>query len=70
MTANGRTCDEWQLKPGTSENHWLDAALGTAVAAAILGARLAEGGGSPPQKRERVSFQQMQAEARKKRGMQ
>jgi hypothetical protein len=36
----GRTVDEWRLKPGLSENHWLDGLAGCAVAASIQGATL------------------------------
>lgn len=38
----GRTVDEWKMRPGKSENHWLDCAVGAAVAASIQGAGLAE----------------------------
>jgi hypothetical protein len=41
VTANGRTCDEWSLRPGVADNHWLDTLTGNAVAASMLGASLA-----------------------------
>lgn len=36
--ARGRTVDEWRSTPGR-ENHWLDCAVGSAVAASVLGCR-------------------------------
>ena len=37
----GRTVDEWRMRPGASENHWLDCLTGCAVAASMQGATLA-----------------------------
>jgi len=62
----GRTVDEWRLKPGRPDNHWLDCAVGCAVAASILGAALGETRAMPG-KVKRVSFSEMQR-AKKARG--
>jgi len=35
-----RTVDVWKVKPGISDNHWLDCLVGNAVAAALLGCAL------------------------------
>ncbi len=44
VTANGRTVDQWALKPGCVDNHWLDCLVGCAVAASMLGAVLSGSG--------------------------
>ena len=31
----GRTVDEWKLRPGNPENHWLDCLVGSTVAASM-----------------------------------
>ena len=36
----GRTVQEWRLKPGRADNHWLDCLVGCAVGASIQGAAL------------------------------
>jgi hypothetical protein len=38
--AGGRVVDEWKLRAGGPDNHWLDCLVGCAVAAALLGAVL------------------------------
>jgi hypothetical protein len=38
--ARGRIVDEWKLRAGAPDNHWLDCLVGCAVAASILGAVL------------------------------
>ena len=38
--ARGRVVDEWKLRAGAPDNHWLDCLVGCAVAASILGAVL------------------------------
>ena len=48
---NGRTVDEWRLRPGSVDNHWLDCLTMNAVAASLCGATTAEG-----QRRQRVAF--------------
>ena len=35
-----RRVDVWELKPGESENHWLDCYVGNCVAASMLGAKV------------------------------
>jgi len=40
VTANGRTTDEWSLKPGAPDNHWFDCVVGCAVAGSVLGANI------------------------------
>lgn len=57
VTANGRTVGEWSMRPGRSENHWLDCLVGCAVAASMLGAVLpgAKGAGQPKRKRYKRS---------------
>lgn len=47
----GRTVNEWRVRPGMSDNHWLDCVVGCAVAASI------HGGAS--QRQERKSYAQM-----------
>ena len=36
----GRVVDEWKLRPDARDNHWLDGAVGCAVAASMLGGML------------------------------
>ncbi len=38
--AQGRTVDEWKLRPSRPDNHWLDCLVGCAVGASIQGASL------------------------------
>lgn len=38
--ARGREVDEWKLRAGNPDNHWLDCMVGCAVAASLLGAVL------------------------------
>ena len=38
--ARGRVVDEWKIRAGGPDNHWLDCLVGCAVAASILGAVL------------------------------
>jgi hypothetical protein len=38
--ARGRVVDEWKLRAGGQDNHWLDCLVGCAVAASIQGAVL------------------------------
>jgi hypothetical protein len=33
----GRTVDEWKIRPEQADNHWFDAVVGCAVAAAVQG---------------------------------
>lgn len=66
VTANGRTVDEWALKPGVADNHWLDCVVGCAVAGSVLGAKLEAAGYTSKVKRKRVSFAEMQRKARER----
>jgi hypothetical protein len=36
----GRVVDEWKVRPGQPDNHWLDCLVGCAVAASICGCNL------------------------------
>lgn len=40
VEANGRTIDEWDLRPGRPDNHWLDCLVGATAAASFEGAAL------------------------------
>jgi len=40
VTANGRSVDEWQLRPDRPDNHFFDCLVGCAVGASIMGAKL------------------------------
>ncbi len=40
VTAKERVVNEWKLKPGAYDNHWLDCLVGCAVGASMLGASL------------------------------
>ncbi len=52
----GRTVDEWKLRAGGLDNHWLDCIVGAAVAASIQGATLfADAGPRSPKARLRLS---------------
>jgi hypothetical protein len=37
VRADGRTVDEWQVKPGRPDNDWLDCLVGCCVGASVLG---------------------------------
>ena len=65
----GRTVDEWRIKPGRPDNHWLDCIVGAAVAASVQGCVLQAGAAATTQeaKKRRVSFAEMQAKAREGR---
>ena len=39
-TANGRTVDEWKIRPSHPDNHWLDCLVGCAVGASMQGVEL------------------------------
>lgn len=49
----GRECDEWQQKPGRTDNHLLDCAVGSAVAASIQGVSLLGEGVAPAEETRR-----------------
>jgi hypothetical protein len=54
-TGRGRVVDEWKLRPGGGDNHWLDCVVGCAVGAAIQGATLAEIGSGATTKKKKVA---------------
>ena len=55
--ARGRVVDEWKLRAGGPDNHWLDCLVGCAVAASIQGAVLpgTEARAAPVRQRMRLS---------------
>jgi hypothetical protein len=59
-TKNGRTVGEWSMRPGRSDNHWLDCIVGCAVAASMLGAVLPGTGAKAAVKRKRVKLSDIQ----------
>lgn len=61
----GRTVDEWKLRPERGDNHWFDCLVGCAVAASIQGAVLDGTGGQAIDKRQRVSFAELQRRRRR-----
>ncbi len=63
---HGRQVHEWKLRPNAPDNHWFDCAVGCAVAASMCGAKTA-GQNVATQERKKVSFAQMQAEAKNRR---
>jgi len=62
--ARGRIVDEWKLRAGKPDNHWLDCLVGAAAAASIQGAILFGTDGAKRAPRKRVKLSEMQ---RKKR---
>jgi len=63
----GRTVDEWKHRPDKFDNHWLDCAVGCAVAASMQGVSLQEAGVVPPrskQPRTRMSLAERRARKR------
>lgn len=58
----GRTVDEWKLRAVGRDNHWLDCAVGCAVAASLQGVTLP--GEAPVRKRRRVNIAEMAERAR------
>jgi hypothetical protein len=58
----GRKVDEWKLKPGCEDNHWLDCLVGCAVAASMLGC-VPEGMETHKRTRVRISLSELQARA-------
>jgi ABC-type dipeptide/oligopeptide/nickel transport system ATPase subunit len=60
----GRTVDEWESPPSKPDNHWLDDAVGCAVGASMLGAKLQGSEGWRAMPRKRVSFAELQRQRR------
>jgi hypothetical protein len=46
-SGRGRKLEEWSIRPGAADNHWLDCLVGCAVGAALEGCAL-DGAGAPP----------------------
>lgn len=60
----GRTVDEWKLRQPGLDNHWLDCAVGAAVAASIQGAALF--GAKEPGRRERRRIRLSELQCRRR----
>ena len=58
--ARGRVVDEWKLRAGRPDNHWLDCLVGCAVAASIQGAVLFGTEASGLTSRKRMKLSQLQ----------
>ena len=56
--ARGRTVDEWKLRAGRPDNHWLDCLVGAAAAASMCGASLPGMAAAPPDRRRKRYTQQ------------
>jgi UDP-N-acetylmuramyl pentapeptide synthase len=66
VMAKGHTVDEWKLRAGSPDNHWLDCLVGCAAAASILGATLNGMGGTfAKPKRKKLKLSEIQ---KRKRG--
>jgi hypothetical protein len=55
----GRTVDEWKLRVDRFDNHWLDCAVGCAVAASMAGAAVL-GAATPAEPRARLRLSTIQ----------
>jgi hypothetical protein len=58
-----RAVTVWKIRPGYSENHWLDATLMASVGASVCGAKVIGAESGPKQKR--VSLSELQARAKR-----
>jgi len=58
--ARGRVVDEWKLRAGSPDNHWLDCLVGCAVAASIQGAVLPGTDLKAPPARPRMKLSEIQ----------
>lgn len=59
-SGRGREVDEWRLRPGRPDNHWLDCLAGCAVAASYQGCRPGGAADDARGPRRRVSWAEMQ----------
>ena len=59
----GRTVQEWKLKPSGPDNHWFDCLVGCAVATSICGVKLGVEG-EPGPKRQRIRLSDLQRQKR------
>jgi len=55
----GRTVDEWKLRVGGLDNHWLDCMVGASVAASIQGVNLLGLGQREPRPRQRLKLSEL-----------
>jgi phage terminase large subunit GpA-like protein len=62
--AQGRTVDEWKLRPTRPDNHWLDCLVGCAVAASIQGTVLAGTDAKAASTRQRLRLSEIQRSTR------
>ncbi|HUU90078.1 MAG TPA: terminase gpA endonuclease subunit [Phycisphaerae bacterium] len=62
--ARNRTVDEWKLRAGHPENHWLDCLVGCAVAASVQGAVLFGTDAGRREKRKRIRLSELQRSTR------
>ena len=62
--ARNRTVDEWKLRAGHPENHWLDCLVGCAVAASVQGAVLFGTDTGRREKRKRIRLSELQRSKR------
>lgn len=60
----GRTVDEWKARPEQPDNHWLDCLVGCAVGASMQGALLFGTDTRSTERRDRVSFKELQQRKR------
>jgi hypothetical protein len=56
----GRTVDEWKVRAGKPDNHWLDCLVGCAVAASVQGAVLYGTDSEPRLARQRIKLSELQ----------
>lgn len=67
VTGRGRTIDQWDLKPGGPDNHWLDNLVGCLVAASRLGATPLNRHQMQAAPRQRVKLSELAAQKRRQR---
>jgi len=58
--ARGRVVDEWKIRAGSPDNHWLDCLVGCAVAASIQGAVLPGTDAKAAPARRRIKLSELQ----------
>jgi len=62
--ARGRRVDEWKLKPGRPDNHWLDCLVGCAVAASMQGIVLHGTSATPGHGKQRLKLSELRKRRR------
>lgn len=73
-SGHGREVDEWKVRPGKPDNHWLDCLVGCAVGASYLGCQWSAAGAlgepvTPRAARPKISLKQLREEiVAKKKG--